>query len=174
MSEQAKKDYDWATDTEPFFVFLGIYVAAFQSMEGVLDEIILLEAGFENREASFIRLAGLSHKARIDAVAAASVNVERFKGMVRDDAWTARSTELIGRLHAERSRRNSLLHSKFWLRGLEAGINAIRTDNKRMGGKLVQHVEEMSRERMDAVLKELAILSFDVGMLHMQLIHWHR
>lgn len=173
MSNESETEHNWATESDPFFPFLGLYVAAFQSIEGTLDEIILLDAGFEHREEAFTRLAGIRHQDRIDAVSVISTNTERFPRMQCDDAWKARTSDLIERLHAERSRRNSILHSKFWLRGLEAGLSAIRTDNRRQKGELVQHVEEMSRSRMDDILKEIAVLAFDTGQLHLQLIHWH-
>jgi hypothetical protein len=174
MSDGPEKEYDWATDGDPFFTFLGLYVAAFQSIEGTLDEIILLNAGFENRSEAFSRLAGMRHQDRIDAVSDITKNSDRFPRMrENEDWWECRSSRVIDGLHAERERRNSILHSKFWLRGLEAGMSAIRTDNKRSNGELVQHVEEMTRAKMDEILKEIAMLAFDTGQLHLQLIHWY-
>jgi len=48
----------------------------------------------------------------------------------------------------------------------------IRSNRKRRGNFLTFEHEELTRERMDQVLTELAILSFDVSQLHLQLIHW--
>ena len=163
---------DWATDTDPFFVFLGIYVACFQWIEGKLGEILLLEASFENREEIQARFVRTRNEARVDAAAQAAINAERFLPIKASQNWEDRVQGIRERLHAERQRRNAILHSQYWLRGLEHGLDAIRTDLRKREGSLIFEHEDMNRARMDQILREMAVLSFDVGQIHLQLVHW--
>lgn len=172
MSSKAEKAYDWATDCEPFYVFLGIYVAGFQWIETKLDEILLLHAGPEHHAETLKRLAPMKNYQKIEAVSAAALDKDRFPRIVDHSEWKGRVTRVIEGLGAERVRRNAILHSTYWLRGLEQGLSAIRANKKRVDGALKLETEEMNRERMDAILKDVASLAFDTGQLHIQLVHW--
>jgi hypothetical protein len=172
MSERPERAYDWAIDTEPFYVFLGIYVAGFQWIEVKLEEIILLHAGHERRAETLDRLARMKNYQKVDAVAAASRDAERFPRLAAHPKWDERASRIVDGLNAERNRRNAILHSAYWLRGLEQGLDAIRTNKKRANGTVQFDTEEMTRERMDAILGEMAVLAFNSGQLHLQLVAW--
>lgn len=170
MSEKAEQ-LDWAKDADPFFSFLGIYVASFQFLEGILDQILLLEAGFSKREKTLLRLSDLKNHEKVEAVSNAAVNLDRFPRIERLDGWRERVSEVVELLHKERKRRNGLLHSQYWMKGLELGLNAMRTDMRKRDGALEIGLEDMNRDCMDKVLGELAVLSFHAGQMHIQLVH---
>ena len=172
MSGTTDSPYDWAADSGPFYVFLGLYVAAFQLIEGKLDEIILLEVDPEQRAQTLKRLAGMTNRDKIAAAKRAALNAERFERIELHNEWKARILEICERLEQERARRNGILHSQYWVRGLEHGMNAIRTHTRRAEGALEVSSEEMTRKRMDEILEEVSILLFHVGQAHLQLIHW--
>lgn len=171
MSEK-DQELDWAKDADPFFTFLGIYVASFQFLEGILDQILLLEAGVFNREETLLRLSDLTNCDKVKAASNSAVNLDRFPRVEKLDAWPERVSGVVERLHKERKRRNGLLHSQYWMKGLELGLSAMRTDLRKRDGALEIAHEDLDRERMDEVLEELAILSFDTGQIHIQLLHF--
>jgi hypothetical protein len=170
MSEEDEQ-IDWAKDADQFFTFLGIYVALFQSLEGILDQILLLEAGISKREETLRRIAELTNHDKVDAIPIAAVNLERFPRIEQIEGWPDRVTTLVERLHNERRRRNGLLHSQYWLKGLEPGLSAMRADMRKREGALDFNYEDMDRKCMNEILEKLAALSFDVGQIHIQLVH---
>lgn len=169
--EEAGGEYDWARDAEPIYTFLGIYVAAFQAMEGVLDQILILAGGWRARSATLDRLARFSNADRIEAAMAAAREGPRFARAQAIPGWAVRIEALGQALAAERLRRNGLLHASYMLRGVELGLDAIRTHRKRRDGAVQVDQEVLSRARMDEILGELAALSFELGQVHLQLLH---
>lgn len=163
-------DYDWARDAEPIYTFLGIYVAAFQAMEGVLDQILILAGGSRARSVTLDRLARLSNAEKVEAAMAAAREEPRFARAQAIPGWSVRIEALDESLAAERLRRNGILHSSYMLRGVELGLDAIRTHRRRREGALQVDQEVLSRTRMDGILHELATLSFELGQVHLQLI----
>lgn len=167
----APPEYDWARDAGELFTFLGIYLAGFQSIEGILDQILLLEGGHERWDETQARLAGMSNYQKVEAAIQAALNEERFPNRGRPN-WADLVVEIARRLHDERDRRNSILHSQYLMEGVEYGLSAIRSDRRRAEGVARFDQEELDRERMDRILGELAQLSFDVRQAHIQLVHW--
>lgn len=167
--EETDGDYDWARDAEPIYTFLGIYVAAFQAMEGVLDQILILAGGWRARSATLDRLARLSNAEKVETAMAAALEGPRFARAQAIPGWAARIEALSASLGAERLRRNGILHSSYMLRGVELGLDAIRTHRRRREGALHVDQEVLSRRRMDGILAELAALSFELGRFHLQL-----
>jgi hypothetical protein len=76
---------------------------------------------------------------------------------------------LVDRLHAERRPRILTMHSQFRIEGLEHGFPAIRSARKRQANPGFDR-EDLTRPRMDAILREAAQITFDVGMVNVQLI----
>ena len=169
--EEKGLDYDWARDAEPIYTFLGIYVAAFQAMEGGLDQILVLAGGWRARSATLDRLARLSNAEKVEAAMAAAREEPRFSRAQAIPGWSVRIKALCGSLVAERLRRNGILHSSYMLRGVELGLDAIRTHRRRREGALQVDQEVLSRTRMDEILDEVATLSIELGQVHLQLIH---
>ena len=170
-SEKAGGDYDWARDAEPIYTFLGIYVAGFQAMESVLDQILILVGGWHARSATVDRLARLSNAEKVEAAMAAAREGPRFARAQAIPGWAVRVEALSETLAAERLRRNGILHASYMLRGVELGLDAIRTHRKRRKGAVQVDQEILSRARMDEILTGLATLSFELGQVHLQLLH---
>lgn len=169
--EEIGRDYDWACDAEPIYMFLGIYVAAFQAMEGVLDQILTLAGRWPARPTTLDRLARMSNADKVEAAMAAALEGPRFARAQAISGWAVRIKGLSGSLAAERLRRNGILHASYMLQGVELGLHAIRTHRRRREGAMQVDQEVLSRTRMDEILTELATLSFELGQVHLQLIH---
>ena len=161
--------------TDEFYLFLGVYVAVFQWMEGQLDQILLLGGGTEKAlwQATQARLAGMKNHDTIEAV----------RSIVRDDGpyakskdspeWRAEFEKLLARLRGERKRRNEILHSEYLFETVEAGLPPMRSYRARENGAAVFKGEDLGPERTKAILSELAILSWDLGQARMQLLMWY-
>lgn len=167
----APPEYDWARDAGELFTFLGIYLAGFQSVEGILDQILLLEGGHERWAETQATLAGISNYQKVEAAIKAALNEGRFPNRGRPN-WADLVVAIGRRLHDERARRNSIMHSQYLMEGVEYGLSAIRSDRRRTEGLARFDQEKLDRGRMDHILGELAQLSFDVGQTHIQLVHW--
>jgi hypothetical protein len=169
-SAEGGPEHDWARNADPLFTFLGLYLATFQWIEGQLDGIVLLAEPFGQRHETQHRLADLDNRAKVDLMAELAVDLERFPLVGRIDDWVPRVRAVVERLHGERRRRNRIMHSQYLLDGLEYGLPAIGSIRRRWGreeGLFDQ--EELSRPRLDAILKEIAELGFSVGMIAAQL-----
>ncbi|HEY0628824.1 MAG TPA: hypothetical protein VGD23_05795 [Sphingomicrobium sp.] len=164
-------EYEWRHDEDGLFTFLGVYLATFQWIEAKLDQIILLDAGHDLWAETQDRLAKMRNEQKISAVFAAVIEGNRFRKAADRPDWRPRFEELRVRLSDERLRRNSIMHSQYLLEGVEQGFPAIRSDRQRSKGKAHFHQEEMTKDRMDQILQELANLAFAVGQVHQQLIH---
>ncbi len=169
--EETRPDYDWARDAEPIYTFLGIYVAAFQAMEGVLDQILVLAGGWQARLATLDRLTRMSNADKIEAAKVVALEGPRFARAQDIPGWDMRIETLSVNLVAERLRRNGILHASYMLRGVELGLNAIRTHRGRRKGAMQVDQEVLSRARMDKILTEVATLSLELSQVHLQLVH---
>jgi hypothetical protein len=174
MSPSASIDdqagYDWARDADPLFTFLGFYLGTFQSIEGRLDQIILLGAGFENWEATQDRLARMDNRSKVEAAALAALDTNVFPLVAGIADWTSRVEDLVKRLHEERRRRNGIMHSQYLMEGLEHGLAAIRSSRTRGAAEASFDQEELSRPRMNEILQEIATLACSASLTHAQLI----
>jgi len=165
------REYDWARDAGELFTFLGIYLAGFQAIDGVLDQILLLERSHERWAETQATLVGMSNHQKVEAAIQAALNEDRFPNRGRPN-WADLVAEIRRRLHNERDRRNAIMHSQYLMEGVESGLSAIRSDRRRAEGVVRFDQEELDRARMDQILGELAQLSFDVSQVHSQLVHW--
>lgn len=161
--------YDWARDANPLFTFLGLYLATFQSIEGRLDQIILLGAGLEKWEETQVRLSRMDNRSKIEAVALAAADTERFPLVAGIGEWHHRLEKILAELHDERRRRNAIMHSQYLLESLELGA-AIRS-SRTPGADLTFDREHLGRPRMGAILREIAALALASAQIHVQLIH---
>jgi hypothetical protein len=166
--------YDWARDAGPLYTFLGLYLAGFQAIEGKLDQIILLAEGHDQWAATQARLATMKNAEKISEVEAAVHRGDRFAAARDNEQWLKLFDEVVTRLTAERQRRNSTMHSQYLLEGVEDGLAALRSRRRRENGEVRFDGEALTRDRMDAILSEVAQLLWDVGQAHIQLIHWVR
>ncbi len=142
--------YDWARDADPLFTFLGLYLATFQSIEGRLDQIILLGAGFEQWEEAQDCLSRMDNRSKVEA---AALDTERFPLVAGIGGWRDRLEKLVAELHEERRRRNGIMHSQYLMEGVEHGLAAIRSGRTRRGTDRTFDQEELGKPRMEAILR---------------------
>lgn len=162
-------EHDWARDSNPLFTFLGLYLSTFQWIEGELDLIILYAARFENWGDTQDRLARMDNNAKVKAAAMAAIDTGAFPLVGSIEGWEARVESVTAQLHEERRRRNRIMHSQFLMEGLEHGLPAIRSVRTRGEPDRPFDQEELSRPRMDAILREVAELAFATGIIMVQL-----
>lgn len=162
--------YDWARDAEPLYTFLGLYLTGFQWLEGKLDLILLLEGGHDSWAKTQARLAKMRNEQKVEAVENAVLGGDKFTRATDRPEWRSFFRDVVARLSAERRRRNSIMHSQYLLDGVEDGLSAIRSNRRRANGKAAFEQQEMTRECMDAILRELAQLAFDIGRVYTQLV----
>lgn len=165
----SETNHDWARDSDPLFTFLGLYLSTFQWIEGELDQIILLAAGFEIWDNTQDRLARMDNHTKVKAAMAAAIDTEAFSLVGGIAGWKERVETAAERLHDERRRRNRIMHSQFLMEGLEHGLPAIRSVRTRGEPERPFDQEELSRPRMDAILGEVAELAIATGMITVQL-----
>ena len=87
--------------------------------------------------------------------------------------WTESFEALVQRLKKEGQRRNSIVHSQYLFEFVKAGMPPLRSDRRNRDGVAEFDQEDFDRERTDAILKELAMLAFDLSQARIQLVHWY-
>jgi hypothetical protein len=166
-------DPNAVAEAERLYAFIGRYVISFQWLEGRIDEMLLLAQSHQNRADTFAWLARKDNKTKIDA----------FKELVKRDGpfreitvagWAERFDEVITRLHAERQRRNGLLHAQYLFDFLAIGAPVLRTHVQRLEGELNFDQQELSPGRCDEIMREVVQLSFDLNIICVQLYHSYR
>ena len=157
-------------EAERFFKFVGQYVISFQWLEGKIDDIFLLARGHNNRKQTFAWLAQQTNEKKIDAFRDAIFDGAHF-APVLVDGWEARVYSVTDRLHAERRRRNGVLHAQFLFDFLAIGAPIMRTHVRRKGGSVAFDSEDLSPERCHQIISEVALLAFDLNMICVQLRH---
>lgn len=169
----------WLEDTkavaeaERFFAFIGRYVIAFQWLEGKVDEIFLLAGGQQARSETLLWLSKQPNNAKIEAFYSL-ISDEGSFGVVKIAGWSELIDAVVTQLHEERRRRNGLLHSQYVFDFLAIGAPVLRTDAHRFDGDFQIDHEELSAERCDLILDEVALLSYDLGHICSQLHHVYR
>lgn len=157
-------------EAERFFMFVGLYVISFQWLEGKIDEIFLLARGHENYQQTHTWLAQQTNEKKVDALRCLIFAGEPF-APVMIDGWESHVDTVISRLHAERRRRNGILHAQFLFDFLTIGAPVLRTHVRKIGGSAVFDSEDLSASRCDQIISELGQLSFDLNRIHIQLVH---
>lgn len=168
-------DADRRADEEAdrLYRFLGQYVVVFQWMEAQLDQILLLAYGHENWAETQTRLVGMRNAEKINAVKAVVMAPSPFGRRIGRPGWTESFDELLERLRQEGRRRNAIVHSQYLFEFVEAGMPPLRSDRRKKGGAAEFEQEDLDSERTEAILKELAMLAFDLSQARVQLVHWY-
>lgn len=157
-------------EAERLYEFVGRYVITFQWLEGKVEEMILLARGHENREETFEWLARRTNYDKVKELVAIVAGEETFRE-IDVAGWQERFDDVIARLHAERRRRNGLLHAQYLFDFLTTGAPVMRTDIDRTDTGVQFKQDELSPERCNEILEEVAVLSLDLNMVCVQLIH---
>lgn len=154
---------------ERLYSFIGKYVISIQWLETKIDEVLKLARGYENSSETLNWLTGKRFHEKID----------EFRKLVTDDGpflpiwpdgWLEKFESVVQRLHAERTRRNGLLHSSFLFETLSIDNAVLRTHVVRRDGEPYFDQEWLSSSRCEEILDEVASLSIDFGHIYLQLI----
>lgn len=156
---------------EELFAAIGKYVVLFQWLEGIVDQCLLLLWGHENWAESQYRLAKMKNSEKLDVLLREfRENPANARGRTRPD-WVARFETLIQRLHEERQRRNSLLHSQYLFHFVDIGLPVLQSDRRRQGGEVNFEQKDLSPEAQRILLDDLGRLAIDMNFAHVQLVH---
>ena len=149
---------------ERLLATIGRYALAFQSLESIVEECLHLLWGHDHFEENHVRLARMTNQQKVDALLQEfRENPMNARGRSRPE-WVARFEGLIARLHAERQKRNSILHSQYLYDFVRIGHPVMQID--RRGANT-----DWTDERQDDLLRTLAVLVFDTGQARIQLVH---
>lgn len=157
-------------EAERLYGFVGRYVIAFQWLEAKVEEMILLARGHDNRTNTLEWLARRTNYDKVEELVAIVTGEDMFRE-IKVEGWQERFQDVMARLHAERRRRNSLLHAQYLFDFLAIGAPVLRTDIERTDTGVQFKQEELSPERCDEILGEVAALSLHLNMVCVQLIH---
>jgi hypothetical protein len=169
---ESAEDPKSAAEVKRFFQFIGTYVVLFQEIESKLDQIITMAVGQDRSHIGGYVVSILLHSQKIDFVQAIVKSSAIPNGDPFRAEWLTSFDELIQRLRAEATRRNSIVHSVYILELMEIGGSPLRSKRKRKRGTLDFDQEEIDAEFITRAISELTELSFDVGMAFVQLVHW--
>jgi hypothetical protein len=161
---------DAVLEAERLYKFVGEYVIVFQWLEGKIDEMFLLARGRESREETFGWLAQKTNAQKVDAFYEMIIADKPFRPVTLD-GWSDRLISVRDRLHAERRRRNGILHAQFLFDFLTIGAPVVRTHVTQRNGNLIFEQDDLSPSRCDEIMRDLAQLAFDLNMLCVQLYH---
>lgn len=158
-------------DTEAMFATIGRYLIIFQRVEGVLDQILLLGWGQENWETGQAKLAKMKNYEKVKAVDELVLDSIDFSRVHTRPQWCSNFRLLIARLHAERERRNSLVHSQYLFEFADFGLSPVRSSRRKVDGGVQFDREYLTKGIQEKLLCNLALLAIDIGSTHTQLIH---
>jgi hypothetical protein len=159
------------SDTEAMFAAVGKYLIIFQWIEGKLDQILLLGWGYENWIASQAKLAKMSNFEKVNTVRELVFSSPDFARVYTRPDWCADFERLIGRLHDERSRRNSIVHSQYLFEFTDIGLPPLRSLRIKRDGSTAFDQQDLTRSVQIAMMNEISQLAMDINFLHIQLIH---
>lgn len=172
MSDGAEDAACWSeTDTEALFANLGRYLFAFQWIEGMLDEILLMAWGFDNWRRSQCKLAQMTTEKKIKSVVKAVLESPHFRRVHARPEWCTRFKKVMERLNIERECRNGIMHSQFLFEFCEIGGAPVRS--RRLKGELAGEFEQqaLTTEVQSELIKRILALGMDLGFIEVQLRH---
>jgi hypothetical protein len=160
-------------EVERLFQFIGMYVVVFQDVESKLDQIIQLAIGLDRRHVSHGVIAVLSNSQKIDLVQSIVHSSEIVDGSPAQGAWVTSFDEVMQRLRAEATRRNKIVHSLYIFDFMKIGQPPVRSKRTRKKSGASFDQERVNAAYIDKATSDVARLSFDVGMVLVQLRHWY-
>jgi hypothetical protein len=174
MTETQLPKPNWTdADTEALFATIGRYVVIFQWAEAKLDQILLLGWGQEAWTSGQAKLAGMTNFEKVKATEELVLNSPDFaKIRTHHPEWCTEFESLIKRLHIERARRNSLVHSQYLFEFVDSGLGApLRSNRRKQDGKSTFDQEHLTKAAQEKLLSDLGQLAMDVNFAYVQLIH---
>lgn len=160
-------------EIERLFRFIGMYMVVFQDVESKLDQIIQLAIGLDRRHVSHGIIALLSNSQKIDLVQSIVHSSEIADGSPAQEAWVTSFDEVMQRLRAEATRRNKTVHSLYIFDFMKIGQPPVRSKRTRKKSGALFDQEHVDAAYISKATSDVAELSFDVGMVLVQLRHWY-
>jgi hypothetical protein len=115
----------------------------------------------------------LSNSQKIDLVQSIVHSSEIADGSQQQEAWLKSFDEIMQRLRTEATRRNKIVHSLYIFDFMEIGHPPLRSKRTRKTGEISFDQAQVDAAYIDRATSDVAELSFDVGMLLVQLRHWY-
>jgi len=156
-----------ATEVE-FFGFIGKYVLAFQSIETIIDQIILLGKGLENWDSGQKYLATNNFIKRKTKRAYTMLTNETPFNARNDIDWLDHIEDCHSRMLEECDTRAKLLHSHFIWDFVEHGGPVIRSYRQKTDDGATFDQQELTASVQDSMLKSISQLAFDYNLIHTQ------
>ena len=159
-------------EIERLFQFIGSYVVVFQDVESKLDQIIQLAIGHDRWHVSHGVTALLSNSQKIDLVQSVVHSSAIRDGTQPREVWVESFDQIIQRLRAEATRRNKIVHSLYIFDFMKVGQPPLRSKRTRRKSGISFDRENVDTAYISMATAEVAALSFDIGMVLVQLRHW--
>lgn len=164
MNDIPLNDQTEEAAVERLLATIGRYALGFQAVESIVEECLQLLWGHDHFAENHARLARMTNQQKVDALLQQfRENPKNARGRNRPE-WVARFEGLIARLHAERQRRNSILHSQYLYDFVRIGHPVMQIDRRGEN-------TDWTDERQNELLRTLAVLAFDTGQARIQLVH---
>jgi hypothetical protein len=165
-------DSKYQAEIKRLFCFIGSYVVAFQDIESKLDQIIQLAIGLDRWHVSHNIITLLSHSQKIDLVRALVHSSQIADGTEHKQRWIESFDEVIQRLRAEATRRNTIVHSLYIFDFMKIGAPPLRSKRKRKFDAIAFDQEHIDADSISQATSDVTKLSFDIGMALVQLRYW--
>jgi hypothetical protein len=167
------KSPEWQdSDYEALFANIGRYVIIFQSIEGLVDQLLLLAWGQENWDKSQRRLAKMSNDTKVQTLASTVLESTDFKRVHTRPEFVARFQAVVERLQVERKFRNALVHSQILFEFAEKGLGPPLLSARVRGEPAAKFDQRwLSEGFQQEMLKTVSLLRFDMGFIYTQLLH---
>lgn len=150
--------------SERLLATIGRYVLGFQALENIIEQSLDLLWGLDKHYENSRRLAVMTNQQKVDAwLNEFRKNPLNARGRSRSD-WVERFEQLVVRLHLERQRRNSILHSQYLYDFIKIGYPVLQIDRR---GRNI----DWNDKRQEELLGQLATLLVDAGHARIQILH---
>jgi hypothetical protein len=173
MSEACDDPHEWKDENyETLFANIGKYVVIFQSIEALVDQLLLLAWGQNNWAGSQRRLAGMTNDRKIRTLASEVLGSSDFKRVHTRPDWVSHFQTVVERLHSERQFRNSLVHSQILFEFAEKGLGPpLLSFRAKEGSDAKFDRRWLTKEFQNEMLQQVGRLCFDMNFVYMQLLH---
>ncbi|WP_338424861.1 hypothetical protein [Sphingopyxis kveilinensis] len=153
------------------FITIGKYFIAFQFIEGLIDQALLMLWGHENWTGSQKRLAAMSNFHKVEALSQEMLKNERLVRAQSRPEWDDLAASTRDRLHRERSTRNRIAHSQYLFDALKFDGPVVQSARVKEGSEVRFETDIMTEESQNALVENILDLAKSVSALRTQLVH---
>lgn len=153
------------------FITIGKYFIAFQFIEGLIDQSLLMLWGHENWNDSQKRLAAMSNFHKVESLSQEMLKNERLARAQSRPEWDDVAASVRERLHGERATRNRIAHSQYLFDALKFDGPVVQSARVKEGSEIRFETDAMTEENQNALIENILDLVKSVSALRTQLIH---